>query len=567
MLALLSVGVLAVAARWAMDSRPVREWRAEVHARRARTHLASREIDQARVEFRRALRLNPEDAGARRELADMEAGLGHTELAFLEYQSLTEMHPEDATGWVRVAALMRRSGLLEAPEAALDRAIDVASRDGEARLARGEIRFQLGRYRGAVEDARAAVGADPTSADAWHLLVTGIARAEGPDKALESARQAPAPLRESLARLAVAPDDALGPSPVPPRRLRPDAQIDRGSLAAWSREYWPGRMGELRKSFEAQLQQKEWMEAQRLIDLSASEFPGSAFGPFLAGLLALHRGDIEQAERQLTAALEIAPRSPVLVATLGRVWSGSGGAAYAAGRLMTLASRDPKLAVARYVAARAYIEAGDPIRAEAALRRGLELQPDSPVPYQQLTDYTFGIDRVPEALQVARDGVARFPQATDLQMMLGQIEAAVGQPREAIQAYETLLARRPDLDLARYRLAMLLAPQSDAALHGRFLQTLALLGGDRPSDPQLLDALGWMQHLAGQDTRARGLLEAAVERSPEDPTAHFHLGRVLLAGGDTVRGRQELQRALDSPRQFPERFEAMRLLRQDPPRH
>ncbi len=568
MLALLTVGVLAAAAvGWAMDSRQVREWRAEMHARRARTHLASRELDQARVEFRRALRLNPEDLGSRRELADMEARLGHAELAFLEYQSLTEMHPEDATGWVRVAELMQRSGLLEAPEAALDRAIDVAPSDGEARLARGEIRFQLGRYRGAVEDARVAVDAGAASADAWRVLVTATARADGPDKALESARQAPEPLRESLSHLAVAPDDALGPPPAPPRRLRPDAQIDRSSLGAWSREYWPGRMGELRKSFEAHLQRKEWTEAQRLVDLAASEFPGSAFGPFLVGLLEFHRGDLEQSEKELMAALEIAPRSPILVATLGRVWSGKGGAAYAAGRLMTLASRDPKLALARYIAARAYIEAGDPSRAEAALRRGLELQPDSPVPYQHLTDYEFGIDRVPEALQVAREGVARFPQATDLQMMLGQIEAAVGQSREAVQAYETLLARRPDLDLARYRLAMLLAPQTDAALHDRFLETLALLGGDRPSDPQLLDALGWMQHLAGHDTVARGLLETAVERSPDDPTAHFHLATVLLAGGDTVRGRQELQRALDSPRQFPERLETMRLLRQDPPRH
>ena len=225
-------------------------------------------------------------------------------------------------------------------------------------------------------------------------------------------------------------------------------------------------MGELRKSFEAQVQRRDWGEAQRLVDLAGSEFPGSSFGPFLAGLLALHRGDLDQAAQSLAAALEIAPRSPVLVATLGRVWSGKGGAAYAAGQLMTLASRDPKLSLARYIAARAYIEAGDPIRAEAALRRGLELQPDSPVPYQHLTDYQFGIDRVPEGLQVAREGVARFPQATDLQMMLGQIEAAVGQARPAIQAYETLLARRPDLDLARYRLAMLLAPQTDAALHG-----------------------------------------------------------------------------------------------------
>jgi len=253
------------------------------------------------------------------------------------------------------------------------------------------------------------------------------------------------------------------------------------------------------------------------------------------------------------------------MATLGRVWSRKGGAAYAAGQLMTLAERDPKLSIVRYIAARAYIEAGDPLRAEGALRRGLELQPDSPVPYQHLTEFDFGLDRVPEALEVAREGIARFPGSTDLQMMVGQIQTALGHPEEAIATYRTLLARRPELDLARYRLAMLLGPRTEPALHQEFLETLTLLGNDRPSDPQLLDALGWMHHQAGRDDLARPLLELAVEHSADEPSTRFHLGSVYLASGASARGREELRRALDSRRPFPERLEAMRLLRDDPP--
>jgi predicted Zn-dependent protease len=148
-------------------------------------------------------------------------------------------------------------------------------------------------------------------------------------------------------------------------------------------------------------------------------------------------------------------------------------------------------------------------------------------------------------------------------MMMGQIQAAVGQPDEAITTYRTLLARRADLDLARYRMAMLLASRSEPALRQEFLGTLALLAGDRPSDPQLLDALGWMQHQAGRDDRARPLLELAVEHSADEPTTRFHLGSVYLASGANDRGREELRRAVDSPRPFPERLEAMRLLRDD----
>src|SRR5689334_14516615 len=437
---------------------------------------------------------------------------------------------------------MRGSGLLEAPEATLDRALETAPGNAAAHRERGEIREQLGRYLGALEDARAAIRAAPDDAGAKSLLLRSEARAGKTGSTVDR-----------------------GPPPAAPRRLRPDAQVDRSALGAWTREYWPGRMGELRKTFDGQLRQRDWAEAQRTVDAATLQFPGSIFGPFLAGLLDLQRGDADAAEQRLTAALRMAPRSPVLVATLGRVWSHKGGAAYAAGRLMALAERDPKLSIVRYIAARAYIEAGDPLRAEGALRRGLELQPDSPVPYQHLTDFDFGLDRIPEALDVAREGISRFPGSTDLQMMVGQIQAAVGHPEQAIATYRTLLERRPDLDLARYRLAMLLATRTEPALHQEFLETLALLANDRPSDPQLLDALGWMHHQAGRDDVARPLLELAVEHSADEPSARFHLGSVYLASGASARGREELRRAVDSPRAFPERLEAMRLLRDDPP--
>jgi predicted Zn-dependent protease len=523
-------------------SRFVRERRASLATARAMDALKAGHTDQARAELRSVLELRPEDGNARLKLAALELAQGNTELAFLEYQGLTEMRPEDPEGWIGLARLMRGSGLLEAPEATLDRALEAAPGNAGAHRLRSEIRERLGRYHGALEDARAATKAAPGDAEARSLLARLQARVES--------------------AAAAAPD----PPPAPPRRLRPDAQVDRSALGAWTREYWPGRMADVRKRFEQQTQRRDWVEAQRIVDAATLEFPGAIFGPFLAALLDLQQGHLDAAEQSLEAALRIAPRSPVLVATLGRVWSRKGGAAFAAGRLMTLAERDPKLSIVRYIAARAYIEAGDPFRAEGALRRGLELQPDSPIPYQHLTDFDFGLDRIPEALQVAGEGIARFPGSTDLQMMVGQIQAAAGRPEDAIATYRTLLARRPDLDLARYRLAMLLAPRTEPALHAEFLQTLALLAADRPSDPQLLDALGWMQHQAGRDDLARPLLELAVEHSPDEPSTRFHLGSIYLGSGAADRGREELRRALDSPRPFPERLEAMRLMRDGPTR-
>jgi predicted Zn-dependent protease len=230
---------------------------------------------------------------------------------------------------------------------------------------------------------------------------------------------------------------------------------------------------------------------------------------------------------------------------------------------MKLAERDPGLASARYMAARAYVESRDPIKAEEALRRGIALQTDSPVPYQHLADYYFGLDRAAEALEIGQQGLERFPQALDLRLMLAQITAALGRSADAIRFYEEILSRRPDLDLARYRLATLLSSQEGEASRRRFLQVVRELENDKPSDPLLLDALGWVLYRAQDTRRARELLEAAVKGAPDEPSLHFHLAALYAQEKMKDRAREELKAALDSRRPFAERLDAMRLLREN----
>ena len=104
----------------------VREKRASLATSRAQAALKAGHTDQARAELRSVLELQPEDASARRRLAALELAQGNTELAFLEYQGLTEISPEDPEGWIGLARLMRSAGLLEAPEATLDQALEAA---------------------------------------------------------------------------------------------------------------------------------------------------------------------------------------------------------------------------------------------------------------------------------------------------------------------------------------------------------------------------------------------------------------------------------------------------------
>jgi predicted Zn-dependent protease len=593
--------------------------RAGFHLARARAQLASGRVAEARSGFRAALRLQPGDAEARRRLAAIELSQGNWEVAFLEDQSLTDLHPEDAGTWIALADLMAKQGWLEAPEVALDRAIEAAPPHAEAHLRRGEIRFHLGRYVGARADAEVALAATPKDRAPWVLLVRSVARAEGAAAGIEVATRGIAaagrdpalllPLARLLndsgrteaavqildeiqgsldgasrgmlararaglkarhrsaahANVAAITESGLGPSPAPPLRLRADTQTDLGRLGAWIRDRWPGRMAVVREELQTRLRESNWAEAQRVVDAAGRSFPQSPFVPYLAGTLELARGNPEEAGKRFAEAIADAPRFPSLIAALARTWAFRKGAAFAGDQLMQLAERDPGLASARYMAARAYVEARDPIKAESALRRGLQLQPDSPVPYQHLTDYYFGLDRTAEAVGICREGLERFPEAVDLKLMLAQIQAGLGSAAEAARLYDDLLSRRPDIDVARYKLATLLATQEDARLRQRFLDLAHELRNDTPSDPLLVDALGWVQLKAKNLPRARELLAAAVKNAPEDPTPHFHLGALYALERKPAPARDQLTLALDSGRPFPERLDAMRLLRENQP--
>ena len=84
---------------------------------------------------------------------------------------------------------------------------------------------------------------------------------------------------------------------------------------------------------------------------------------------------------------------------------------------------------------------------------------------------------------------------------------------------------------------------------------------DAARRPALLDQLGWLAASAGETARARELLEASVRAAPEEPSPRFHLASVYARERKKELSRRELEAALESGRPFPERLEALRLLK------
>jgi Flp pilus assembly protein TadD len=115
-----------------------------------------------------------------------------------------------------------------------------------------------------------------------------------------------------------------------------------------------------------------------------------------------------------------------------------------------------------------------------------------------------------------------------------------------------IVKRHPDVVGARNDLAFLLAESGselDLAL------SLAESARERNPSPEVLDTLGFVRLARGEAPQAVETLELAVSGRPDSPTIRYHLGTALREAGDEGRAKEMLQAALDMGA-FPEAEQA-----------
>jgi cellulose synthase operon protein C len=523
----------------------------------AQSFLAAGRLDEASVSLREALRWKPAFAEARGQLGALELQRGHLEQAFLEFQSLAELQPESADGWLGLGQVRVAAGQPAEAEAAFSRMLELAPDRGVARVQRSELRYQLGRYRGALLDAQRAVRDDPRNARAWVALAQATARMKGNAAGLEEAEHGvasvgrdPALLRELALLHASA---ASSTATIPPT----------GGDATDRAERWPGALGALMRDLVSKIHQQDWNAALELATSARRAYPGTLMGPWLEGVVELSRGQLASAEKSLFEALAVAPRSHRPLTNLVAVFS-RGGPLYTGDRLVAIAEADRGFDYPLPIAARAYLEADQPARAEATARLAFSALPSSVIPYRELVALYLELDRGSDALEICEQGLARFPDDPELQLQTARASVLLGDRERAISSYEHFLSKWNDDQVAASELAaMLLEARTDAASHRRALEIVRDLEFDAPNDPKVLATMGWVYlKVANDPQRAQQYLTRALRDSPEDASLHFRLAVARQMAGSPEEARSELRAALKSGHSFPEESEALRMLRE-----
>lgn len=167
-----------------------------------------------------------------------------------------------------------------------------------------------------------------------------------------------------------------------------------------------------------------------------------------------------------------------------------------------------------------------------------------------------------EALKALQEAERKNPKSLVIAAELAAQLTRMGQGKAALPYYERVLRFASEDPIVLNNAAMLYADVvGDGAKAVELAEHAHQLA---PSRSEVTDTLAWALYTRkGKDDmkRARNLLES-VQAPDRNATGKYHLGMVLIATGDPVRGTQLLREALALPGEFPEAEAARRALAQ-----
>jgi tetratricopeptide (TPR) repeat protein len=201
------------------------------------------------------------------------------------------------------------------------------------------------------------------------------------------------------------------------------------------------------------------------------------------------------------------------------------------------------------LAAQVYSVAGQPQRAEAALRRAVAIDPRFSAGYAMLAQLYLQQQRLDDAKAEFEGIVARDPAAAGPRTMVGVILEAQGKRSEAMRWYEATMVAVREAPVAANNLAYIYAEEDtnlDMALQ---LATAAKQG--LPDNPDVDDTLGWIYYKKGMASLAIRSFEESLKRRPDTAEVLYHLGLAYTQAGDEAKAREALERALTLNPRFP----------------
>ena len=220
--------------------------------------------------------------------------------------------------------------------------------------------------------------------------------------------------------------------------------------------------------------------------------------------------------------------------------------------------RAPKNTGLLFLAARTDLQAHDLVNGERRLREVVTLDPSVLPAYELLAQVYLQQKRLDEARKEFEQIAARQPGAVGAHTMVGMIHTMQNHPDEAEKAYRRALDAGPAAPVAANNLAYMYADRNEKLEEALGLARAAAV--HLKDNASVLDTVGWVYYKKGQAELAIPQFESSVQKDPQNPLMHFHLGLAYAKVGEQAKARRSLDQALRLNPSFEGADEARRVL-------
>jgi len=510
------------------------EARKSGYVAKGRQYLATHNFEKARLEFRNALQLDPNDAEASFLAAEAADRLGNVREAAQLYEAAIQANGKHLGARAQLARLYVFGGAPDKAIELIEPGLAIAPDDPDLLTSRGAAREQLGDKPGARADAEKAVRVAPRNENAVALLASIYSRAGETAQAIDlvsKAVEAPGAsvdLRLVLAQLYLSAE------------RRPEAVQELQRVIASE----PKTLAHRYRLAQVLLLDNHVDAAEAELRAAVAQVPDSAEAKLaLANLLASYRS-YEVAEAQLRRMSTASPDDYELRLGLGQFYASRNKVPQAEAVYREIIKDDgtrPNGLTARNRLASAYLAANQLDAATPLLDEVLKQNPRDNDALITRANLSLARGNADAAITDLRAVQRDQPNSTPLQRALAR---AYLQNEDATLAEETLRAAvqsSPTDPDARMDLAQLLARSGRANQALPILEKLAL---EQPGNLTMLEALYGVQ-MALKDfagaRRSAGLVQAA---KPELPAGNYMNGVAELADGKPDAARAAFERAV-----------------------
>ncbi|MFL6256885.1 MAG: tetratricopeptide repeat protein [Pyrinomonadaceae bacterium] len=531
-------------------------------------YLVNKKLDRAEEAYKAWAQLDWDKPEGKARLADYYATVGRFDDAANLYQEIVKTSPDYARGHYRLGEIGLQRGDAQAATAQADELLKRNPKDSDALFLRARTFVAKGKLKEAIADLKTVLDAEPRSKLGLFFMSDALYR----DGQLEQARARAGELERyyqdflpaKLLQIQIGLDsgdaegskraadellkklqDAAPNGDVTPQLLadvKTNTYLLRGKAAL---RLAPQQVGAARADFEAARQSapNSPVPHVNLADAAAAE------------------GKWDEARQHLDQALTLDRTNFQALTALINLGTGTGRVGEVRTRVEQLAQEQPNSAPLQFLLGQSYRsgsqqDAPDAQRAEAALRRAVELDPDFMAAYTALAEIYFGTQQPDRAIGEYKKITERRPDDFVAFRNIGLIEAGRNNLDAAAEYYRRVLSIRSDEPVAANNLAALYGD------HGMGNPEEAMrLAQDvvrrYPNEPGFADTLGWVYYRRGlfreSVEQLRRAVEGAVKRNGDNSLYRWHLGAALAKNGDKPAARRELQKSLEMAAQEQQR--------------